>query len=115
MVRNKIKCIRHGAHYIVAHLLRLKMIRDKSQHVWVVSNCLVTHFLSLKAIRGKRSDAKRSGSMSTASLHNPCVLMPSGTAIIKRDKSSKMLILFISLGGSSEAQNMAWGGDFCIR
>ena len=51
------KCIRHGTHYFDAHLQHLKMIKDKSQRVWVMRNCLITHFLGYKAIRGLRQEA----------------------------------------------------------
>ena len=58
---------------------------------------------------------KRPGSAPTTSLHISCVLIRSGTTIINRDKSSKRLILFMSLDGPGEGQNTPWRGDFQIK
>ena len=44
-VSNTVKYFRYGTHYLVAHLLGPKVIKDIPQHAWAVVHCLITHFL----------------------------------------------------------------------
>ena len=49
-LRDPAECFWHGMHYLIAHFLCLKMVRNKWQP-WPVAHCLIAHLLCFKMVR----------------------------------------------------------------